>query len=288
MKLQCKVERVFYPNEKAVDPGNWYILGTDAGKVTGEIDWRPAEGERLELEGEWGEFNGGPQFKFISAVQNLPVCGRDQLAYVCEKTKGIGESMFEKIWKRYGDDWEGLEQKEIAGMGMKLYTEFVEQIFDFRREKEKAEAIAFLMSKGCAMKFASAAYKQWEKSTKSIVNNNCYRLTEIPNYGFMNVDTSIRQNFGITDTDPRRITAAVIYSMQQLTGTGSTVISWYNLRDEVFRHTGGEGLSITLKMVSDIVEQMFKDMTLHAFPGSMLISLEKHYEYESTIWEFIK
>ena len=286
MKLNCKVERIFYPREG--ETGAWHILGTSEGKATGEMDWRPKIGDRLQLLGEWGQHQGERQFKFKSAAQDLPISKYDQLLYVCEKTKGVGSSMREKIYKIYGDDWEEIEREDVPGMGEKMYSDFIDQVMEFEREKEKAEAIAFLMSKGCTMQMASAAWKLWERSTKEVVYSNCYRLTELPNYGFIHVDRSIRHSFEIGDTDPRRITAAIVYAMQQLTSSGSTVINWYVLRDEVFRHTGGEGLSITVQMISDHVREMFEAMTLHSFPESMLISLEKHYEYESAIWDYVK
>ena len=285
MQLKVKVERVAYPKPHAdtSEGAVWRILLTDQGACKGTMSWRPMDGEALILDGRWTAYQGKKEFKFDGAMQDIPISARDQLRYVCERTKGVGFAMETTIWEKYGDNWQDIEAGEIDRMSDAVYERFRVSMEALTTEKEKSQTIAFLMGKGATVGMATAAWEQWEKQGIGIVNDNCYRLADLPNYGFCHVDTDIRRKFDIGDSDPRRIKAALVYSLRQLSQSGNTVSSWGELRGAVMKHTGG----VSLQLVVDCVKEMFGDGTLRGFTKSQSLALGADFQNEKDIWEYV-
>ncbi len=282
-EIKVKVDRVFHPPEG--QEGDWFAFSTDKGSVSGKMSWRPDSKETLLLEGVHTTYQGRPTFKFTSARAYVPIDSRDQLRYVCEVTIGFGVAMEERIWETWGEDWqEKLEPNIIKGLKGMKFDAFLHSLEDFKTKREKAEAVAWMMGKGASVTMAQAAWLKWEKQAIGVVKADCYRLADLPNFGFGNVDKAIRFNFGIQDTDPRRIKAAVVYGLKQLTESGSTLINWYALKDRVFEIVGG----MHLALVNNCVRIMFAEGSLVAFPESKDVALHRDHENAVIIWEFVK
>lgn len=283
-KLECKVQRVLYPAATEVG-ATWFVLSTDKGKASGSMSWRPEEGEHLSLDGQWGSYNGEKNYKFKSAMPNVPVDPADLLAYACERTKGIGDALRRAIWAECGPEWEAnIGMTEIKGFSQAKRLAFEETMNTIAIEAEKSQAIAWLMSKGATVNMATLAFDEWLKDTIGVINNNCYRLADLANYGFNDVDKVIRRNFGIGDDDPRRIRAAIIYKLVQSTSSGSTVVDWTDLREAACALVGNHNASL----VCSLVTEMFKDGALKGFPGSESIALGQDYRNELLIWDWMK
>lgn len=285
--LRAKVDRVAFPAPSAADTekGNvWYIILTDKGACKGEMFWRPKEGERLKFEGSWGAYKGRKEFQFSAAMQDIPVNPRDQLRLVAERTVGIGQRMEEAIWLEWGDAWiTDVRPHVIPRLNGSVYEALRDGIDSFVIDKEKCEAIAWMMGKGGTLALATAAWDQWEREAISVVNNDCYELANLPNFGFKSVDDSIRHAFGITDQDPRRVKAAVVYAMKQLTGQGSTIVTWQELKNHAVEVLRG----MYVRLISDAVKEMFGTGVLRAFPDTQSVSLGQDYENELAIWSFV-
>ena len=74
------------------------------------------------------------------------------------------------------------------------------------------------------MNMAGAAWKRWDAKALALVQADPFILAELPHYGFCHIDNGIRQAFGITDDDTRRVEAGVMYVMSaKVTSGGSTV-----------------------------------------------------------------
>ncbi len=247
--------------------------------------WRPEENERLMLTGSWSVYQGKREFKFESAMPDIPVSPRDQLKYACDRTRGIGYSIEEKIWKAKESDWRDVAECDVKELSRgDLMSRFRETIDMLEREAEKSQVIAWLMGHNATIKMSMAAWELWKKQTVGVVNTDCYRLAELPNYGFVHVENGIRQSFGIEDTDPRRIKAGVVYALRQLTEHGSTAIDWTALRDQALKHLG----ALHLTMVVDSISEMFGDGTLRGFVGTQRIALGKDYQDELEIYSYVK
>ena len=280
--INVTIERVLYPPETTKD-ADWFILATaEHGVCKGNMSWRPRVSERLTLTGKYGEYQGKREFKFTQAALNLPTDARGMLHYVCEMASGIGTAMEEAIWEAKGEDWPSIKEGDLPRLKGRIYDNFMESIERAEGDRAKGAVIAQLLTAGATMNMATAAYEKWGKSTIGVVSHDPYRLAELPNYGFQDVDGQIRQHFGIQDDDPKRIRAAIVYVLRQLTGSGSTLVQWDQLNSACLAKLGGYQ-DLILTCVSD----MFTEGTLKGFPRSRSVALASDYFNETTIWEFI-
>lgn len=284
--IKAVVEKVLFP--PVGSERDWYILSIRVGDkkecAKGNLSWRPEENERLLFEGEWTAYRGQKEFKFRSAMPDIPVDSRDQLAYVCSRTRGIGDAIELMIWETMGENWRKVTEKEVKSLGRAgILERFQETIDIVELEAEKSQIIAWLMGHNCTIKMASAAWDSWEKQSFGVVNSDPYRLCELPNYGFRNVENGIRQSFGITDNDPRRIRAGVLYSMQQCTDQGSTAIDWSVLKDKCLKNLG----SLYLNQIVDEITRMFSEGALRGFEETQRISIGVDHQNELEIYEYV-
>jgi exodeoxyribonuclease V alpha subunit len=284
--IPIEVERVLYPAE-TVEGARWFILSCRDEKgveiiCKGDMPWRPRPKEPLRLTGEYTVYQGKRQFKFKEAMLNMPTDSRGLLRYVCELAKGVGPALEALIWEARGDTWAAIQDGEIPRLSGKVYHSLMEALEVAEADRKKSATIAELMRAGCSVKMATAAFEQWSGNALGVVVSDPYRLAELPNYGFSDVDGDIRLFYGISDDDPRRIRAAVVYVLRQITGSGSTVVRWEHLHAACIEKLGGFA-----KLIVEQVRLMFGEGTLRGFEKSRNVSLAKDYKNELTIWEFL-
>jgi hypothetical protein len=287
MELRVKVNRVCFPPPSPTDDAKepvWYILDTDKGTCKGSVAWRPKELELLKLEGNYQPYQGRQEFKFRTAMQDIPIQPQHQLRYIAERTNGVGPSMEAQIWEIWGEDWmEDITPGVITRLSGRVYENVREAIDQFKIDKVKSESIAWLMGKGATLGLATLAWGFWDKQAITVVNTDCYELTNLPNYGFKDVDKSMRYEFGIGDEDPRRIRAAIVYAIKQMTEHGSTIVTWAELSYKCTEVLSGMYTALVCEQVS----HMFGTGVLRAFPATESISLGRDYENENAIWRFV-
>ncbi|MEI3002741.1 MAG: helix-hairpin-helix domain-containing protein [Victivallis sp.] len=285
--IEAKILQILWPRLGVDNPRSWYRLEcqTETGTMicTGTIKWRPTENELLKLTGDFEVWKGQQCFKFAEARPNVPENPRAQLSYVVERTKGMGPATEAAIWDSLGDGWRKLSPKEAEALKIRpdVYEIFKQQLDSLVRDKEKCDAISYLIGRGCSNALACAAWEAWETDAVGIVNSDCYRLADLSGFGFADVDGKVRLSYDIGDEDPRRIKAAIIYAMRQLTGSGSTVISWVELVQKL-----GE-LKINLQLAQAAVGNMFDDFTLRGFAGEEMVALGFHYNAETEILNYL-
>jgi len=280
--LSVTVTRVAYPTSTS-DPEAWYILITSQGACKGRMAWRPQDGEALVLDGEWTTYKGEREFAFKQARLDVPTNPRDQLHYVCARTTGAGPALEELIWARAGERWQEIEEGAVPRLSGKLYANFKLQVESLSAKTEEAHVVAALMGKGATMNMACRAWEAWKAETLGVVHADPYRLAELDGYGFRDVDTRIRQHYGIGDADKRRTRAAVIYALRRLTDGGDTVALWADLYAQATGMLGGFADEI-----ADCTAELFEDGTLKAFPQSEGVSLAADWRAEVDVWEWVE
>lgn len=286
IKVQCKVDRIVYPKDDGTgtpDGRQFYIMQTSIGSVKGSLSWRPVDGERLVLVGKWQPSKfGGLEFSFTSGRHDIPSDERSMLTYACELTKGIGAATEQLIWDKLGEKWREVSVTDcIPKVTAKTIVAFQETIQHLGMEKEKMETISYVMSKGATIRMSEAAWEKWSLNTISKIEENCYVLAELKGFSFKDVDSHIREAFGIGVEDKRRISAAVLYFMAQLSQS-STLVSWRDLNASV-----KNAIDAAPVAVCEIVKAMFADGRLVAFAEVQGLSTDKNYEDEKLIWDFV-
>ena len=229
--ITATLERVRYRK----DENGWGIYQTNMGKCVGVIPWEPAEGGILKLDGEFqtSEFDGGQEFRFRAAYPALPEDSRALLSYAISLTKGLGPKREKEIWKKYGDAWKNTAELDLPGITESIKWFWTDTLGRLKDEKLQSDTFGWLLSKGCSMNMATAAWKKWTATTYGVVDANPYSLADLPRYGFGDVDRAIRQKFGIADRDWRRIDAAILYVLKNRITDGSTFVPWTQLETEL-------------------------------------------------------
>jgi hypothetical protein len=282
LELTVKILRVPYPPATA-DPESFYILVTDQGTCKGTMSWRPRESDQLILDGEWTTYHGEREFKFKGARIDVPTNPRDMLHYVCTRTVGLGPAAESQIWDKLGAAWETATEGCTPRLKGRVFAEFQLQIEGLHGKSEEARVVATLVGKGATANMASAAWAMWGKETLGVVQADPYRLAELPNYSYQDVDRRIRREYGITDSDPRRIRSAVIYALRRLTDAGDTVVSWEDLFSQACGMLGGYSDEIM-----ECAGELFNDGTIKAFSDSEGVSLKADWDAENEIWKYVE
>jgi len=219
----------------------WTIAATNAGVVKGTIPFDPDPGLMMELTGEWkhSEFSGANEFEFQRARLHLPTSSRALLDLVVLRVKGLGPAAGDLIWDKYGEAWRETTFLEIPGMNDRKRDAWLMGLDGLQYTVDQDNALTFLLAHGCTMNMAHAAWKRWERDTISTVNADPYNLTYLHGYGFKDVDSRVRDHFGIADDDPRRATAGIMYAMRQAINEGATAIDRVTIAKEVIALLGG-------------------------------------------------
>ena len=278
-QINITVNKIIYFKEDT----HWYILKTNGGIAKGPVNFAIQNGDSLCLEGfhQISKFNGELEFIFNSAMLSIPENPRALLHYAVELTKGLGPVAESRIWELYGPDWQKSDLADVPHLTDESRFEWQNTLNRLKAQKEQTQAIAFLISKGATMNMACAAWNRWKESTVSIVTVDCYALAELPHYGFTDVDKGIRQNFGITDKDLRRVEAATLYVMNEISQTQGTLID----ADEIIKELA--------KIIPDAQEIIGRAVTNLDKKNKIVIvdkdnfALIEDWRNESAVWEKI-
>lgn len=283
--LCVTITHVRYQRQNGSGKEYWIIASTDKVPIKGTIAWIPKTGERLKLSGKWTAYQGERQFEFKAAIPDIPTDLRGKLAYVCEITTGIGAATETAIWEAKGEAWESITDGEIPELKGNKFRLFKETLSILESNQAKVKAISYLMGKGSTPKMAAAAWELWGERTIGIVESNCYRLTDLSHYGFVHVDRDIRNHFGITDLDPRRIRAALDYSLSSLINkSGDTAIGWGMIVDEAVRNLRG----IDRALLADHAGELLRTGEWAGWNDTMTICRGIAHTQEMDIWRFSK
>ena len=270
----------------------WYFfratMGGDGAPETtiickGSMAWQPGEMETLALVGDWCVYKGERQFQFKTAKLTLPLDPRGQLHYVCRRAHGIGPAMEEAIWNCAGENWRKLEFGAIRKMTAAAFRSFTEQTALFDANAEKAEIISYLENKGCSEAMAAAAYDAWGKDAAGVVNNNCFRLAELPGFSFKTVDENVRRNFDIADDDPRRLCSAVEYAVDQECADGSTALDCWRHFSACQKLLPNIGDDLIVRTVQDMIDRK----KLYIFEKCSMMATAKNHAHEKIIGDYV-
>ena len=278
--ITVTIQTVPYPpaTTEATD-STWYILTTSQGTAKGRMAWRPKPGEDLILEGKWAVYKGNREFAFSSARIDVPTDPRDMLHYVASRTLGLGPSAEAQIWTALGADWQNIKPGDVPRVTGRVLEEFQLQMESLISKSEEAKVVATLMGKSCTMNLACKAWAAWQSETLGVVQADVYRLAELEGYSFRDIDGDIRRGYGISDNDPRRVRAAVLYALRRLTAAGDTLVVWGDLYREACGLLAGYD-----DMVSDATRELFDEGALKGFSECEGVALASDWKAESDIW----
>ncbi len=228
--INATINKILYQKDNG-----WGIYRTDKGVAKGVIPWTTKVGQIVNLTGDFqtSNFNGQQEFVFKQAFPSLPKDSRSLLAYAVSLCKGLGKAKERAIWEQYGEKWQEAETLNIPGVTAQTQWHWQDTLKRLASETLQTETYSWLLSKGCSMAMANAAWREWGEKAYGIVEADCFKLAELPRYGFQDVDRRVRGNFDIGDDDPRRIDAAILYVLRNRITDGSTFVVLSRLKTEL-------------------------------------------------------
>lgn len=267
----------------------WTVLSglldgsTRSATVKGVLAVEPRHGERLELRGEWkkNEFSGDNEFDFKSAAPSVPDDPYALLMYAVEITKGLGPARFDEIWRAYGKDWmqhTGLDG--IDGIPSATRHFWADTIKRIEQDRAHTATMGFLIGHGCSMTLAIKAWERWAGEAVQRVTADPYCLADLPWAGFGTVDGDIRRAFGIGDTDPRRVDAAVLYKMNDMAQQIGTLIPEPSIADEA-----ADLITNAPQLVPLAIERLVQGGKLVRIGDG--VALANDFENENAVWNWI-
>lgn len=144
---------------------------------------------------------------------------------------GCGEITCRRIAEEFGDDtidvcledWERLT--EIDGIGQRKALAVHEAIKakhgsgltrqERRRNERKMEQAKFFGSIGVHGWTLHKIQDKYGEQAVEVVKGDPYRLTELDGFGFVRADR-VAASLGITGSDPRRVNAGIVYTIQKM------------------------------------------------------------------------
>lgn len=257
------------------------------------------EGEYISAEGEFTEHpSHGPQYQVTSYTVKEPEDKEAMERYLGSGAiRGLGPALAARVVKKFkGDTFRIMEEEperlaEIKGISLKKAMNFAIQ---FQEKQEMRHGMMFLAEYGIANNLAVKIYEEYGDKVYEMIKTNPYKLAEdIHGIGFRIAD-AIAVKSGIPLDSEHRITAAVLYTLQQSVLAGHV----YLPREILCRNTG-QILGMAPEYISDILINMVLDKKLmirgteeeeHVYLSSyyfmerntaaMLLNLDLHFPME--------
>lgn len=227
-QIKGYVERIVYHNE---DTGYTIARIQEPNKkeLTTIVGSMPAiqPGETIRCEGTWkSHLIHGQQLEITSWRMEAPADLIGIEKYLGSGLiNGIGPGYAKRIVEMFGIDTLEIIDKDprqlekVSGLGKKRLNKIVDCWSDQRSIRD---VMIFLQSYGVSPKFAQKIYKIYGNKSIAKVKENPYSLAQdVIGIGFKSADT-IAQKMGIATDAPERLSAGILYVMDELGSEGHT------------------------------------------------------------------
>ncbi len=228
-----------------------------------------AEGERVELQGEWVSHPSyGPQLKVTSVTHLLPKSRTEIYSYLASGgIKGVGKATAKNIVEMFGEDTFDIMEyhperlAEVKGISSKKAMEIGRS---FRSRTGMRALTEFLSGYGLNPRYAVLAYNCYGEDAMDALRSDPYVLVD-SYFGakFGEVD-KLAVGLGLAANSPQRIRGAILYTLRRGLDRGSVC-----LPEEILVSTAAKGMGIdpseilqgiyNLEETCDIVREELED-----------------------------
>lgn len=231
------------------------------------------------------QFSGEVELTVKTAMVSIPEDPRFLLQYACSITAGLGPTREQQIWTAYGEAWEAesRELEAIAGISHAAREAWRLTLDRIAADRTHARVVSFFLSHGCTDLVARKAWDKWGEEAPAQASANCYVLARLPRVGFAYVDRAVRVHFDVGDRDPRRVSAAVYYALEQASDGGSTL------------HAIPDILNRACELVpvgtTEAEQGLWREVSqgrIIANRAGQVVSLAPDYENETKIYEWMR
>ena len=246
-------------------------------------------GEEILVKGSFIEHaKYGEQFIIESCQKILPSSEQGMIIYLSSGIiKGIGRLLAEKMVKRFGKDLFNIIETdpdqllEIDKLGEKKLQTIIES---FKENKDIQDIIVYLNSYNIGYNLAMKIYHFFRNETRSIVENNPYKLVNIRGVGFKLAD-EIALKVGIDEFSQMRIREGIKYIFNLLiNNNGHTLLN----TDSILKYFK-KILNIDINVSSVLNEMSLSNEIKHIhYLGQDYYTLLLVYQLENKIYNKIK
>jgi len=195
-------------------------------------------GEEIRANGVWTYHpNFGKQFQCVSYTLLKPATLKGIEKYLGSgMIKGIGPVTAKNLVNKFGLETiniiENCPEKlaDCPGIGS-AKADIISKGWFLQRSIQ--DIMIFLQTYGITPAYAAKIFKQYGRDAVRMVSNNPYILAyEIPGMGFKKTDT-IAKELGISGSDPRRLSAGILFVLNTITKDGHLFLS----EQELYKYT---------------------------------------------------
>lgn len=181
--------------------------------------------------------NGQVQFNTVSIKELIPTKPKAiEIFLGCGKIHGIGPKIAKKIVNKYQSETISILDNEIEKLiEIEGITERKLEIIKTSWSAYRAiyEMLATMQLYGIGDGNGLKIFNYFKEKTLNIIQNDPYKLTEVPMIGFKTADR-IAQAIGISHIDPQRIKYCILYTLEELSEKeGHTAYSYELLIEKV-------------------------------------------------------
>lgn len=197
-------------------------------------------GETLRCSGTWATHpTFGRQFKAETTIQIAPSTVEGLKRYLSSGLiKGVGKKTAERIVNHFKENTLTVldNDPDMLADVLGLKPELVERIKKaWGEQRAIKDVMIFLQGHNITTGLAVKIYKQYGNDAVQAVSSDPYRLArDIEGVGFKTAD-KIARDMGLPKNAPGRITAGLVYALEQNTLDGHT----YAPREEIIEKTAG-------------------------------------------------
>ncbi|MDA8325458.1 MAG: ATP-dependent RecD-like DNA helicase [Nitrospiraceae bacterium] len=291
-EIKGQIERITFYNEEngytiaKMKAGGRHDLVTVVGNLLSV-----SAGDVLKIQGQWKNHpKFGEQFEVISYESVVPATVKGIEKYLGSGLiKGIGPVMARRLVAKFGLETlnvieaETARLSEVDGIGEKR-IDMIKKAWD--DQKEIRDVMVFLQGHGVSPAYAAKIYKQYEKESVKIVQENPYRLaTDIFGIGFITAD-KIAEKLGIARDSQIRAEAGILYVLHQLSDEGHVYYPYEPLIEECKKVLGLER-DVIVRAFSKIAEDrkiIIEDLNAGEFTeNNKAVYLAKFYVCETGV-----
>lgn len=184
-------------------------------------------GQNIEANGRWEKHpEFGTQFRAGTFRPVLPSTSAGIIRFLGSGAiPGIGEKTAKLIVDYFGDETLSVLDdhpkriKEVPGIGQKKAGSIVSA---WKESSARRDIFIYLQGIGITPTYCQKLHKRYGDKTADVVRANPYRLAEeVDGIGFLKAD-EIAEEVGIARDSLERMTAAAVYSINQITSSGHT------------------------------------------------------------------
>ena len=224
------------------------------------------KGEALAIQGTWEtDPRYGPQVRVTGFQPKLPSQGEGLIQYLTTFS-GIGQKRAARMVEAFGAELpailEGTPERlrEVKGITAALAARLHEE---WRERVHEREVMLFCQGHGLTIYQSRRLFKQYGDQALAVLRSNPYRLAEdIHGIGFKKAD-EIAGKMGITGDDPRRVQAALLYTLARAADHGHMFLPFEKLvRQSAAEVVTGEDTVVAAALALIHAKRVIADSTV--------------------------